>query len=353
MQQSLLSDRLIISMPEGTEEQSVHFGGLMGGIVGGETEINLILFGNGQTLTVNVSELYMYSTGDSKKDVQLFIDSIHADSYNTLDNTSLEPIQINDTITVIQPIVIDAYDSDFIMGALVRAIDDTLMAVKVYADKKAMTYPEDCKSLAMQIIGSVGVGTRSLDVDGMKLDIGDYTIQVAPGYVPFIRDSYHYVWHFSKLVAIGDTQSSFGLYRDNYLSYDDSKNPIITVEDTVLGRTITWRLFTNIPGTFDEESYAEVIIGTGADGWAKYMHIYAYPSSESDWEAIRGMVRSLNREDDISSEIVRDTEYRLNNEDGEPPPDKWLFYGLIIVVVALIVLLVIRKRRKCSKLTKD
>ena len=70
---SLLNDRLIISMPEGTENQNVHFGGIMGGIVGGETEINLVLFGNGQTLTVNVSELYMYSTGDLNNDALLFI----------------------------------------------------------------------------------------------------------------------------------------------------------------------------------------------------------------------------------------------------------------------------------------
>jgi hypothetical protein len=334
---SLLSNRLTIYMPEGAENENVHFGGIMGGIVGGETEINLILFGNGQTLTVNVSELYMYSTGDLNNDALLFIDSIHANPNNVLKNASFESIKISNTIIIIQLIIIDAIDSDFIMGALVRAVDDTLVAVKIYADQKAMTYPEDCKNLAMQIIDSIEIGSRSLNADGQTLDIGDFTIQVAPGYVPFIRDLYHHVWHFTKLVTIGDTQSFFGIYRGNHPSYDDSEKPTKTIKDIVLSRIITWRLIKDAPGQFNENSFAEVIIRTGVSGWDTYMHIYAFPSSESDWNDIREMVRSLHDEKGAATFFI------------------WLLYGTIlaiIIIVTVTILLVIHKRRKRKQLTK-
>jgi len=325
---SLLSDRLVIFMPEGAESQNAHFGGLMGGEVGGETEIDLVLFGNGQTLTVNVSELYMYSTGDINSDALLFIEFIHANPNSELRNTSFEPVQISDATVVIKPIITDAIDSDFIMGALVRAVDDTLIVVKIYADQKAMTYPEDCISLSLQIIESAQAGTRSLRADGQVLDIGSYTIQVAPGYVPFISDLYHYVWHFTELVTIGDTPSSFGIYRGNHPSYDDSQRPTETVRDIVLSRIVTWRIFTDAPGHFDENSYAEAVIRTGISGWDTYMHIYAFPTSESNWETIREMVRSLRDEDGTATTII------------------WLLYGLTLVLFLLVLLLVIRKLRK-------
>jgi hypothetical protein len=98
----------------------------------------------------------------------------------------------------------------------------------------------------------------------------------------------------------------------------------------VLSRVITWRLFTDAPGQFNENSYAEVIIRTGLSGWDTYMHIYAYPASESDWNAIREMVRSLHDEKGTATFLI------------------WLLYGTIlaiIIIVAITILLIIRKRR--------
>jgi len=334
---SLLRDRLIISMPEGAENQNAHYGGIMGLDVADEYEMNLVLFGNGQTLTVNVSELYMCSTGNFDNDALLFIESIHANPNNSLKNTSFEPSQIDEATIMIQPIIIDTIDSDFIMGALVKASDDTLMVVKIYADPKAMTYPEDCKNLATQIINSIKVGTRSLIADEQTLDMGDFTIKVAPGYVPKLNRGPDFdVWYFSKLVSIGEPESSLGIYRGNDPSYYDSEKPAKTVKDIVLSRIITWRLHTKERGIFDKSSYAEVIIRTGVSGWDTYMHIFASPSSESDWKIIREMVRSLHDEKGTATFFI------------------WLLYGVIfaIIIFVITVLLVVRKRRKGKRLTK-
>ena len=88
---SVLNDRLIISMPDGTEFQNAHYGGIMGSSLADEYEINMVLFGNGQTLTVNISELYSYSTGDLNIDALLFIESISANEYHPLRNALSEP----------------------------------------------------------------------------------------------------------------------------------------------------------------------------------------------------------------------------------------------------------------------
>lgn len=328
---SLLDDRLTIFMPEGSELQSAFYGGLMDGVeVGGEYEANLILSGYGQTLSVNVSELHLYSTGDIKNDASLFIESINKGRSDSGAFTIPEPIKADGaSFIVMQPVKNDS-NIDFIMGALVRAADNTLLFARVYADQKAMTYPEDCTNLARQIVNSIQGGTRSLNADGQTLRLGDYSITLSRGYVPTLKRGADFdVWYFTKLVTIGDVQSSFGIYRGNHPSSGDNKTTN-NVTDIVLNRMITWHLYTESPGVFDENSYAETIIRTGISGWDAYMHIFASPMSEADWKDIRTIVRSL-----------RDT-------NGATTYITLIIFGLVLVIIIFVILLIVRRRKKVN-----
>jgi hypothetical protein len=330
---SLLNDRLIISMPDDAKFQNAHYGGIMGSSVADEYEINIVLFGNGQTLSVNISELYSYSTGDLNNDALLFIESINANEYHPLRNALSEPIRISDATIIMQPKAADIVNTDYIMGALVRAVDDTLIFASIYADQKAMTYQEDCKNLAKQIVDSIEVGTRSLKSGGQTLDMGDYTIQLVPGYVPkryFQPDGE--TWYFIKLVTIGDTESYFGINRHNYLSFDDSRQPTKFARNIVLSRIIKWHIYTETRGVFDKNSFAEAILQTNITGWDMHMQIFASPASESDWKTIREMVCSLHDVNGTATRII------------------WAFYGIIFTIFVIVLYACIRVYHRAGNL---
>jgi len=333
-------------MPENAENQNAWHGGIMGAATDSEYEVNLLLSGNGQTITVNVSELYLYSTGDIQKDASLLIDIINAENNEypapVLFDLS-NPVKIDDIeFIVMQPISIKSnYNSDyFIMSALVRNIDNTLMFVKVYADAKAMKYPEDCINIAQKIVNSIKSGNRSLIVDGQKLNMGDYTIQIAPGYVPKFSQGVDFdVWYFNKLVSIGNIRSSFGIYFGGNTGYDSEKKPVKTAREIVLSRIVKWRIYAKTPELLYGGSYAETIILTDISVdfpyyYATYIDIFASPSSESDWKIIREMVRSLH------------------DVNGKTTLMIWIFYGIIFAIIIFIILLIIRKRKKYMRSKK-
>lgn len=143
------------------------------------------------------------------------------------------------------------------------------------------------------------------------------------------------VWYFNKLVTIGDISSSFGIYCGGQTTYDNEEKPKKIVRDIVLSRIVKWRIHTEVSGKFDENSYAEIIILSDIDindWYITYMHIFASPSSESDWKIIREMVHSLSDTKGTATLII------------------WVFYGIILSIVFLVILLIVRKRKKVRQL---
>ena len=326
---SVLNNRFTIYLPEGAEAQHSRYYGIMGSEADAEHETNLVLTGNDQTLEVKISELHVYSTGDLEKDALIFIEMLKNRYRNSVVEHSVSGVMTAENISFISitPDVSDHSNGYLIESALVLAGDNTLLFAEIYADKKALAYPEDCRNLAQQIIASIQGGTRLLAVDGQSFSLGDFTIELAPGYVPMLNCGPDFdVWYFNKLTLIGEVGSSFGMYRGNFPSYGTSMKPTQTVMDIVLSRIITWRLDTEIPGEFDKNTSAATLIRTGIIGWDTYMHIFASPVSEADWEGIRAMVRSLKDTNGTATLII------------------WGFYGLIVVAVIGIVLLVVRKK---------
>jgi len=331
---SLINDRLFIHMPEGAEARNSHYGGIMGSSTNDDYETNLMLIGNDQTIEVKANELYAYSTGDLKKDAALFVDMLN-NRYTRPAKYFISETVDKETLAFIslRPETYDNWSDFLIEGALVQTADNTLVFVGVYADQKAMKYSDDCQKLARQIINSLESGTRILSAEGQLFSMEGYSIKLVPGYIPKLNRGPDFdVWYFNKLTTLDDVGSSFGIYRGNHPSYDNSEKVTNTTKDIVLSRMITWRIYSETPGKFDEKSYAETIILTGIGGWDTYMHIFASPSSETDWKDIRKMVRSLN------------------DVDGSATVTIWIFYGLILIFIFGIILLVIRKRKKAKRL---
>lgn len=331
---SLINDRLFVYLPAGAEARSDHYSGIMGSGSSDDGETSLVMTGNDQTLEVKANEVYAYSTGDLKKDAALYVDLLNSRYAQPAAYSISEAVVAEDFAFIsIQPQIHDYWSDYLVEGALVRAADHTLVFVGVYGDQKAMTYPEDCRSLARQIISSLESGARLLPVEGQLYSIGDYTIKLAPDYIPTLYHGPDFeVRYFNKLTTLDKVSSSFGIYRGNHPAYDDTKKVTDTLKDRAFGRKITWRLYTDLPGVFDANSYAETIIRTGTSGWDTYLHIFASPASETDWQDILVMVRSLNGANDSARFTTG------------------FIYGLMIVVVSGIIMLVIRKRKKAKRL---
>ncbi|MCL2671348.1 MAG: copper amine oxidase N-terminal domain-containing protein [Clostridiales bacterium] len=336
---SVLNDRLFISLPEGAALETAHYGGLMGASVDAEYEAIFVLSGNAQTILVNVSEEYAYSTGDIEEDAALYVADINAREAHYLKNTMATPIRLHDAVALLPPSASAAADADmvYVTGALARAADDTLLYVGIYADKKAMLYPEDCRRLAEQITRSVEAGPRALNVDGRTVDMGGFTIDVAPGYIPKLYMGPDFeVWYFIKPVTIDEAESTFGIYLGSWASYDDTEKPFRTEKDRVLGREIVWRI--------DKDNAAEVLIRTRTQGWDTQMHIFASPATDADWETMREMARSLQGETEATDEVKRQGTNNLT------AIVIWSVSGLLLAAVFLAVLLLIRKQRRRKEL---
>ena len=187
------------------------------------------------------------------------------------------------------------------------------------------------------------------------------SIQVASGFVPRLNRGVDFeVWYFIKLVAIGEAGSSFGIYRGNGPAYGASEIPMSSVKEVVLGRKTSWRLSTSAPGVFDINSHADVLIETGIRGGLTFMHIFASPFSESDWDTIREMVRSLRDESGTYRHIsppdssgsgwsVREIVRSFRYGNGSNTFVLWSLCCVLLVVIVFAILLVIRKRRRITK----
>ena len=286
---SVLHDRLSIKMPEGSVDQDIYNGGIMGTMSDSSRVTRIILSEKEEAFIAYAEELFMYSTGDILKDVELFIE-LNTDS---VENYVLSaPVRVSAIQYVtFSPNEIEVWDSAFLKGSVIKMPDNTLVFLGIYASAHAMAARGDCLRLADEVIGSVKAGSKRLDTAQRVVDMYDYSIKLERDYVYATDYGVDFtVDYFYKLVPIGDFQPIFGIYAGAHPSLFGSSLPYHEQESgTVFGRQRTWEIYCSQKGVMDEDTFAETLIE--ADWW--YWHIFVKPGSRGEWQTIGKMLASM------------------------------------------------------------
>jgi len=286
---SILQDRLSIKMPEGSVYQDTNYGGIMGSEADSSGTTNIILSENEQSFVAYAEELFRYSTGDISKDFEMFLE-LNSESAEIM--TVSSPISVSGIQYVtFAPKEIEIWGTTFLKGAIVKAADNTLIYLGVYANAQALAHEDDCLRMADDVIGSIVAGTRLLDRSPRTVEMYDFSLKLERDYVYIVSAGVDfYVSYFYKLVPIGDIQPAFGIYSGAHPSLFGSNLPNHEQRTgTILGRQVSWDIYSNQQGVIDKDTFFETLIG--AEWW--YWHIFAQPNSRSEWQTIERMLASM------------------------------------------------------------
>ncbi len=285
----LINERLNINMPEGTVDQAIRKGGIMGTDSNYMKETRLIYTANDQKLVTHSYELFKYSTGDLQQDAKIFL----RDSLEPKTTYVVSPTVSNQGIeyVAITPDKIEKTESTLLNGALVKLTDQTLVYVGVYANYNAMYNVEDCLEMAKNIIGSIKNGTRMLEINERSYTLYSKTINVANGYASYLDKGIDFsVYRFYKVVAIDKPQPAFGIYFGYHPSTFGSKLPVHTVlEESIGGKAVKWDIYSKKGDSFDNDTFIETLIKDENE----YSHIFINPTNEAEWKIINEMIHSM------------------------------------------------------------
>ena len=302
---SILDGRFSIMMPDGTVDEALYYGGIMGTVSDSKTETYLSLATEGQTFFVQAQELFMYSTGDLTRDIAiLLIDGLGSteEGYIISEIVNVSDIQF----ITISPREINTSDSILLKGALINMSDNTLVYLGIYADAGAFVYKEDCIMMAEYVINTIQGGDRLLDTDNKTIEIfsglkteRNYIFEIDRDYIYVHEKGIDFdVFYFYKLVAIDDEQPTFGIYIGGNPSHFGSLFENHTqINDLLMGQNIIWDVYSSEAGVIDNDTFAETLIDYveqfGQYELHIYTHIFVMPHSQSDWNAIMSMLRAI------------------------------------------------------------
>jgi len=286
---SMLQDRFNIKMPEGSVYQDVYSGWFMGTTADPSGTTRIILSEKEESFIAYAEELFMYSTGEVAKDVELFIEM----NKDSIENYTISaPVSVSGIQYVaFSPNMIEVWDPTFLKGAVIRMADNALVFLGIYASEHAMVHRDDCLRVAGEVIGSIRSGSRRLDTAARVVEMYGYSLKLERDYVFITEHSSDFtVDCFYKLVTIGKIQPIFGIYTGRNPSLFGSDLPNHERETgIVLGRQRTWDIYNAQKGVIGEETLIETL----ADTELQYRHIFVRPGSPGEWQTIVKMLASM------------------------------------------------------------
>jgi len=257
---SVLDDRFHIMMPEGSVDDAIYYGGIMGVQADSSGETRIRLTADRQIFLAYARELFRYSSGDITKDAKLFAEeSFDSDQ----DYTMSEPVKTGNIEYVVLALTeLHAQGSDLIKGALLKMSDKTLIFIGVYASEEALVYEEDCIALADSVIGSITEGKRVLETQPRLVTLYDYSLQLEKDYVFVVQMGIDFdVCYFYKIVPQGEDQPAFGIYSGWHPSLFGSRLPVHEEKAvTILGRDVVWDIYSSKEGLIDSETFIETLV---------------------------------------------------------------------------------------------
>jgi len=290
---SLLDGRLLVDMPEGTQNTPIQVS--QNSAPDSErTSTQLIYASAERNIVLTAYEDFQLSGGSLEDDARNGLkDPIAAGQ-----QFDLQPVSAGDGLSVVEIIPRTFNESDnaiLTRSALVKDANGALITINLYTDAESFKDRDACFSQADAILMSLRPGGRMLETGVHKEQIGDYTIQVAAGYVLTTQTSDTFtVYTVTKMVPVGTQPPYMCLYFGVYPSLVcDSQNisldDLETGQDTILGRDATWGTYRPKPGE-DKFLFRETVVSLSAD---LLIHVAIIPSDETDMEEMTRMAESL------------------------------------------------------------
>ena len=185
-----------------------------------------------------------------------------------------------------------------IKGAIVKNSDNTLMLIDVYVNEQAFENKDNCINLSESILNTIQSGTRKLNtkahdeelnglVSGQKMHISlqdNYVLTNSHG--PDFT-----VFYITKIVTVGDSQPTMGIYSGNYpsiLSANISSSQLQKSSDNILGNNIQWTYYKSA-----SDSFMETVFNESKSNTDTKMHIFMHPKADENLDEMKKMAESL------------------------------------------------------------
>lgn len=287
---SLLGDRFFIKMPKGSSIVE-NRAGIMEAPTSLQEKTSICSVPiKDQSVYLTAREIFAYSSGNLKKD---------AESYWSHDGKlakyySLNEYKTKSGLNVILVKISEKLNDNPVMDVLVEAPDKTLIYLTFSATDDIYNQHEKCEKYIMDIIDTLRVGTRTLDLSEHKTIIGGMNITIAKEYVLTQNIGIDFdVYYLTKVGILGKPRASMGIYVGGYPSYSEERegypsSQIKRTKGTVLGKQIEWLYYGN--STVDDDSYVQTLVKLG--DYSK-IHIFISPTNKDDLEEMKQMAASL------------------------------------------------------------
>lgn len=296
---SILNDRISMKMPEGSENIPIQES-IMASVSSNDEETRLVAESqNGELLVVYAQEMFMYSTGNLKEDAKNLWEEM---SGQTEKDYELSETKNNKDLNVVKvdlKNIPEDGDAFLINGAFVRTSDNGLIFVSVYANSNALSEKEKCLKLSNDLISTIKTGNRKLNLSERKETISNINVDVKKDYILTSKSGADYdVLYIKKMVPIDKNSPYMGIYLGSHPSFSEelqeyNESELTKTEATILGNKIEWLYYSKNSENVDETSYMQTLIDTKKDNYARYIHIFIYPTNDNDLNEMKEIAETL------------------------------------------------------------
>ncbi len=244
---SALDGRLMVYMPEGTQNMTIQNGVMYAPESSHEvTQLNAE-YGE-QQLIMYFVETFKYSSGDVNKDAEEFVDYWFEGSIKNPEISFEKSNAETDIIRVTPGTYSKSKDLVLIDSAFIKSTDNTIIYAGVYVSKNLINDKEACANQADKMINSIQIGNREIGQEAKSIEFyySKLQIDIAKNFVLIEQIGIDFdVYTIREITKIGEDANYLGIYFGLYPSTIASEVEVgddgyIFREDTVLGKDIYW-----------------------------------------------------------------------------------------------------------------
>jgi len=176
-------------------------------------------------------------------------------------------------------------NANLIWGAYVANSDGTLQSIAFYGDGPQAKLPPSCLSTVKGMAESLALGKRALNLKGGAITVGgQLTVNLPPSYGTSIQNGMDFtVYKLKKVVPLGNSGGSVGLYLGGHPSFDGQGQP--GGKATLLGKPAEWLDQSNA-------NYSEALIKLDPEG-RQYAHVFITANSDSELKELKRVAGSI------------------------------------------------------------